>query len=104
MTVTSSHSKLSKDMLWKLKILTFTSGAVVMALEISASRILTPVFGSTIYTWGSLIGIILSGLSLGYFLGGKTADNHPKFEKNLWNSFFSWTVYHRNTIFCFFYC
>ncbi len=52
-----------------------------MALEIATSRILTPVFGSTIYTWGSLIGVILSGLSLGYFLGGKLADNNPKFEK-----------------------
>jgi spermidine synthase len=75
------NSKLSFGMLWKLKILTFASGAIVMALEISASRILTPVFGSTIYTWGSLIGIVLSGLSLGYFLGGRTADNHPSFEK-----------------------
>lgn len=66
---TVSYSKLSQTMLWKLKILTFTSGAIVMALEIATSRILTPVFGSTIYTWGSLIGVILSGLSLGYFFG-----------------------------------
>ena len=64
---TISNPKLSFGMLWRLKILTFASGAIVMALEISASRILTPVFGSTIYTWGSLIGIVLSGLSLGYF-------------------------------------
>jgi spermidine synthase len=75
------NSKLSFGMLWRLKILTFASGAIVMALEISASRILTPVFGSTIYTWGSLIGIVLSGLSLGYFLGGRAADKHPSFEK-----------------------
>jgi len=81
MTNVQSISKLSQDMLWKLKILTFTSGSIVMALEISASRILTPVFGSTIYTWGSLIGVILSGLSLGYFLGGKIADSHPRFDK-----------------------
>jgi spermidine synthase len=52
-----------------------------MGLEIITSRILTPVFGSTIYTWGSLIGVVLSGLSLGYFLGGKVADGHPQFEK-----------------------
>ena len=81
MTKTQSVSKSSQDILWKLKILTFTSGAVVMALEIVTSRILTPVFGSTIYTWGSLIGVILSGLSLGYYFGGKVADIHPKFEK-----------------------
>lgn len=78
---TVSYSKLSQTMLWKLKILTFSSGAIVMALEIATSRILTPVFGSTIYTWGSLIGVILSGLSLGYFLGGRISDNHPKFDK-----------------------
>lgn len=76
-----SYSKLSQNMLWKLKVLTFASGTIVMALEIATSRILTPVFGSTIYTWGSLIGVILSGLSLGYFLGGRIADNHPKFDK-----------------------
>ena len=81
MTTIQSISRFSQDRLWKLKMITFTSGAVVMALEIVTSRILTPVFGSTIYTWGSLIGVILSGLSLGYFLGGKVADNHPKFEK-----------------------
>ncbi len=28
-----------------------------------------------------MIGVILSGLSLGYFLGGKVADNHPRFDK-----------------------
>ena len=78
---TTHQTKLSQNMLWKLKILTFASGAIVMALEIATSRILTPVFGSTIYTWGSLIGVILSGLSLGYFLGGKIADDHPSFEK-----------------------
>jgi spermidine synthase len=74
-------SKFHQNNLWKLKILTFTSGSIIMGLEIVTSRILTPVFGSTIYTWGSLIGVILSGLSLGYFLGGKIADDHPSFEK-----------------------
>ena len=81
MTYTESFSKPVLSDLLKLKILTFTAGAVIMGLEIVTSRILTPVFGSTIYTWGSLIGVILSGLSLGYFLGGKVSDKHPKFEK-----------------------
>jgi len=74
-------SKYHKNNLWKLKVLTFSSGFIVMALEIVTSRILTPVFGSTIYTWGSLIGVILSGLSLGYFLGGRISDDHPSFDK-----------------------
>ena len=81
MTKVQSVSRFSWEELWKLRILTFTAGAVVMGLEIITSRILTPVFGSTIYTWGSLIGVVLSGLSLGYYLGGRVADEHPKFEK-----------------------
>ncbi|HUT06312.1 MAG TPA: fused MFS/spermidine synthase [Nitrosopumilaceae archaeon] len=81
MTNTEYTSKFHQDNFWRLRILTFTSGAIIMGLEIVTSRILTPVFGSTIYTWGSLIGVILSGLSLGYFLGGRIADNHPRFDK-----------------------
>src|SRR5215211_1403961 len=52
-----------------------------MSLEFAASRILIPVFGSSIYTWGSLIGVILTGLSLGYHIGGKLADKNPSFLK-----------------------
>jgi spermidine synthase len=52
----------------------FVAGIVTMALEFAASRLIVPVFGSSIYTWGSLIGVILSGLSLGYYAGGRLAD------------------------------
>ena len=52
----------------------FVGGTVTMALEFAASRLIVPVFGSSIYTWGSLIGVILSGLSLGYYAGGRLAD------------------------------
>lgn len=66
---------------WRLAVLVFICGASVMALEIVSSRILTPVFGSTTYTWGSLIGVILTGLSLGYFYGGRIADRVPTLFK-----------------------
>jgi len=52
-----------------------------MSLEFSVSRLLIPVFGSSIYTWGSLIGVVLVGLSSGYHLGGRLADKNPTFEK-----------------------
>jgi len=70
-----------QDTFFHLCLVSFTSGAVVMSMELIVSRILTPVFGSSIYTWGSLIGLILAGLSLGYFLGGKISDKDPKFRK-----------------------
>ncbi len=52
-----------------------------MALEIAGSRVITPVFGSSTTTWGILIGIILTGLALGYFLGGRISDLKPSTEK-----------------------
>ena len=64
-----------------LAVLVFVSGMASMSLEFAASRILIPVFGSSIYTWGSLIGVILTGLSLGYHIGGKLADKNSNFLK-----------------------
>jgi spermidine synthase len=64
-----------------LAVLVFIAGIASMSLEFAASRILIPVFGSSIYTWGSLIGVILTGLSLGYHIGGKLADKNPSFRK-----------------------
>jgi spermidine synthase len=64
-----------------LAVLVFVAGMASMSLEFAASRILIPVFGSSIYTWGSLIGVILTGLSLGYHIGGKLADKNPNFLK-----------------------
>jgi len=49
----------------------------LLALEIVASRIIAPVFGNSIYVWGSLIGVILASLSAGYALGGRLADHWP---------------------------
>ena len=51
-----------------------------MALELLGSRLLAPVFGSSIFVWGSLIGVVLSALSAGYYLGGKLADIKPNFN------------------------
>jgi predicted membrane-bound spermidine synthase len=55
----------------------FVSGAVLMALEIVGSRVLAPYFGTSIYVWGSLIGIFLAALSLGYVCGGRASDRWP---------------------------
>jgi len=57
-----------------LLIAVFWCGAAVMILELMGSRVLAPHFGSTIYVWTSLIGIIMGALSLGYFIGGRIAD------------------------------
>lgn len=48
-----------------------------MALELLGSRLLAPVFGNSIFVWGSLIGVVLAALSAGYYLGGRLADRQP---------------------------
>jgi spermidine synthase len=55
----------------------FVSGGVLLGVEIVASRVLAPSFGNSLYVWGALIGVVLSGLSLGYWLGGVLADRRP---------------------------
>ena len=55
----------------------FTAGAAIMSVELAAARMLSPGFGSGLSVWGALIGVIMGALSLGYYLGGKLAD-----EKN----------------------
>lgn len=45
-----------------------------MALEILGSRLLAPVFGSSLFVWGALIGVILAAMSSGYATGGWLAD------------------------------
>ncbi len=60
-----------------LPISVFTTGACVLIVEIVATRILSPYFGNTIFTVSSVISVILAALSLGYYQGGKIADQHP---------------------------
>src|SRR6188508_3857377 len=55
----------------------FLSGAVLLGVEIAASRVLAPTFGSSLYVWGALIGVVLTGLAIGYWLGGTLADRWP---------------------------
>ncbi len=58
----------------KIRLVAVLSGFIVMELEILGTRILSPIFGSTIYVWTSLIGVTLTFLAIGYWIGGKLAD------------------------------
>lgn len=67
-----------------LEIIVFVTGAVVMILELTGTRIMAPYAGTSIIVWTSLIGVILGFLSAGYSYGGKLADKRANY-RNLGN-------------------
>ena len=52
----------------KLMIIIFLVNAVYMILELVASRVLSPYFGSSNVVWTSVIGIILLSSSVGNYI------------------------------------
>jgi spermidine synthase len=52
----------------------FAASACALVLEITAGRLLAPYLGVSLYTWTSVIGVVLAGIALGNYLGGVVAD------------------------------
>src|SRR4051794_40443279 len=61
-----------------LLLLVFFCGAAVMTIEMCASRLLAPYFGTSLFIWATLIGLVMIYLTVGYWLGGKLADPYPR--------------------------
>jgi spermidine synthase len=55
----------------------FFASVCLMMTEIVAGRLAARYIGSSLYTWTAVIGVILGGITLGYYLGGRLADRFP---------------------------
>jgi len=64
------------DRLWRPNLIVFLSNACIMIIELVAGRIVAPYLGVSLYTWTSVIGVVLAGISLGNYLGGQLADRY----------------------------
>jgi spermidine synthase len=58
-------------------IITFIASFCSLVIEMVAGRILAPFVGVSLYTWTSIIGVILAGISIGAYIGGKLIDRFP---------------------------
>lgn len=65
---------LPQSWLWQPNLIVFISSGCIMVLELVAGRIIAPYVGVSLYTWTTVIGVVLAGISLGNYVGGRLAD------------------------------
>jgi spermidine synthase len=73
----------------KANIAVFIASFCTLVIELVAGRIMAPYVGVSLYTWTSIIGVVLAGISIGAYLGGRIADRYPRSSTLGWLLFLS---------------
>ena len=93
MNVQAAHTPLRNRMLY---LAVFAGGMTTLAVELTASRLLGNIFGTSNLVWANVIGLMLLYLTVGYFVGGRIADRWPRhvvlYRIIAWGAFFSGLV------------
>ena len=75
---------MNKEIKYLIYLLAFIEGGAVMCVELCSAKILSPFFGTSIYVWASVLGITLTALMSGYYLGGYISSKNQKKSIILW--------------------
>jgi spermidine synthase len=73
----------------KANLVVFIASFCTLVIEIVAGRIMAPYVGVSLYTWTSIIGVVLAGISIGAWIGGILADRYPRPSTLGWLLFLS---------------
>lgn len=76
-SISTTEEAREETSLWHVYLphaLIFFSSACIMVVELVAGRMIARHLGSSLYTWTSIIGVVLAGMSVGNMLGGRLAD------------------------------
>jgi spermidine synthase len=73
----------------RANVVVFIASFCTLVIELVAGRIMAPYVGVSLYTWTSIIGVVLAGISIGAYLGGRIADRYPRSSTLGWLLFLS---------------
>ena len=63
-------------------LILLVEGAALMAVELMGAKLLAPFYGSSLFVWTAVLGFTVTGLTIGYFLGGHLSGQNLS-EKTL---------------------
>jgi len=75
---TSASARISRSDDLFIGLIVFLGGLTSIGTELSLSRLIAPFFGDSTFIWANVIGLTLTFLAIGYWLGGKLADRFPR--------------------------
>jgi len=66
-----------KIRLWVLILISLVEGGSLMAVELISVKLIAPYYGNSLYVWSAVLAITMSGLTIGYYIGGYISDKYP---------------------------